>query len=759
MGSFSKYLNQVYGALSISFGYSEEGLFIDDIIKMFDGGSPSRVDATRALALAAGDIQVVTEIDALKFVAAQLHIGLIGSVNTVLNGAGAPTGAIGNDGDFYIDNTTALIYGPKAGGVWPLPISLSGPPGPQGPVGPQGPTGPTGPEGIQGPKGDKGDPGAVTTILGHYDTYAEFLAGAGGSSGTAGDAYIVAGELYVWSENSMTWENVGVIQGPKGDQGDPGPQGPTGPEGPQGIPGPVYDTGVIVGSYGDDHTVPTFTVNSKGQITLATNVNIQIAESQVTGLLTSLASKADKTTTITAGSGLTGGGDLGMNTTISMPNVGTASTYGSSSQVPVFTTDQQGRVSAVTNTSIQVTESQVTNLTTDLAAKADKVTTISAGTGLAGGGDLSTNRTISMPNVGVAATYGSASSVPIITTDAQGRVQSATDTPISISESQVLNLTTDLAAKADKTTTISAGTGLTGGGDLSTNRTISMPNVGTASTYGSASQVPVFTTDAQGRVSSVTNTSIQITTAQVTGFNAAVDAEIAAYLTASGRYTLKGYQVFTTAGAGTYTPSAGTTHIDITIVGAGGGGGGAAGASSNTAAGGGGGSGGCIKAFLTLTGAASYSFVIGGGGIGGSTAGGNGNNGGATTFTLGALVYSASTGQGGKGQNTPGTAPTSTSFAAGGNGANVVASPLAGTYLNLPGREGHSGYILNGVSAIPGLGGNSYFGAGGAVNPAGGNGSNGSGYGTGGGGGYSTTNAGRSGGNGAGGIIIIAEYA
>lgn len=55
---------------------------------------------------------------------------------------------------------------------------------------------------------------------------------------------------------------------------------------------------------------------------------------------------------------------------------------------------------------------------------------------------------------------------------------------------------------------INAGSGLTGGGDLSANRTISMPAVGTSGIYGSSSQIPVFSTDAQGRVTSVSNTSI-----------------------------------------------------------------------------------------------------------------------------------------------------------------------------------------------------------------------------------------------------------
>lgn len=148
-------------------------------------------------------------------------------------------------------------------------------------------------------------------------------------------------------------------------------------------------------------------------------------------------SKADKTTIITAGSGLSGGGSLASDVTISMPDVGTPDTYGSSSVVPVITTDNQGRVSAVSEQSIQVSQGQVTGLSDSLAAKADKTVSISAGSGLTGGGDLSASRTISMPNVGTAGSHGSASQVPVFSTDAQGRVTSVTNTSISISGSQI----------------------------------------------------------------------------------------------------------------------------------------------------------------------------------------------------------------------------------------------------------------------------------------------------------------------------------
>ena len=70
--------------------------------------------------------------------------------------------------------------------------------------------------------------------------------------------------------------------------------------------------------------------------------------------------------TITAGNGLTGGGSItlgaGSTTTISMPNVGTAGTYGSSSVVPVFTTDAYGRVTGVSSSTIAVSTTSVTGL-------------------------------------------------------------------------------------------------------------------------------------------------------------------------------------------------------------------------------------------------------------------------------------------------------------------------------------------------------------------------------------------------------------
>ena len=136
------------------------------------------------------------------------------------------------------------------------------------------------------------------------------------------------------------------------------------------------------------------------------------------------------------------------------------------------------------------------------------VTSVTAGAGLSGG-TITTSGTISMPNVGAAGTYGSASSVAVVTTDAQGRVSSATTTAIAIAQSAVTDLVTDLGNKADKSVTATAGTGLTGGGTLASNFSFALDTVGTAaSNQGSASKTVTISTDAYGRVTALSEQAI-----------------------------------------------------------------------------------------------------------------------------------------------------------------------------------------------------------------------------------------------------------
>jgi hypothetical protein len=96
----------------------------------------------------------------------------------------------------------------------------------------------------------------------------------------------------------------------------------------------------------------------------------------------------------------------------------------------------------------------------------------------------------------------------------------------------------------------SAGTGLTLSGTQ-----FSITNTGTAGTYGSASQVPVLVTNAQGQVTSVTNTAIAINGSQVSGAITGQAGSVANALTAG---------TFLTSG-GTFDGSAARTFaVDAT---------------------------------------------------------------------------------------------------------------------------------------------------------------------------------------------------
>jgi hypothetical protein len=154
-----------------------------------------------------------------------------------LQGPAGPAGPAGADG---ADGAT----GPQG------PAGPTGPTGPTGPAGPQGPQGATGP---QGPAGADGADGTGFVIKGSVATEADLSAI---SSPAVGDAYQVTatGDVHVWS--GTAWENLGPIQGPKGDTGDQGPAGadgaagPTGPAGADGLS--AYEVAVAGGFTGTE---------------------------------------------------------------------------------------------------------------------------------------------------------------------------------------------------------------------------------------------------------------------------------------------------------------------------------------------------------------------------------------------------------------------------------------------------------------------------------------------------------------------------
>ena len=170
------------------------------------------------------------------------------------NGNGAPANSLGANGDYYLDNVTGNVY-LRASSAYSIVANIKGSTGSTGPAGPIGPAGPTGPVVAW-----RNGTGAPANTL-----------------GADGDYYLDSATGNVYQRASGTYSIVANIKGP---QGVPGPTGPTGPQ------------GIIADAPSDG------TFYSRRNAAWATPPG---------------GGDVQHTLTLTAGAGLTGGGDLSAN--------------------------------------------------------------------------------------------------------------------------------------------------------------------------------------------------------------------------------------------------------------------------------------------------------------------------------------------------------------------------------------------------------------------------------------------------------------
>jgi hypothetical protein len=306
------------------------------------------------------------------------------------------------------------------------------------------------------------------------------------------------------------------------------------------------------GTYGNASYIPVVTTDAYGRVSSVTNTAIAISSGVVTGVMT-FAQGGANATSYTTGSLLTSNGTA----FVSVANTGTAGTYGNAAYHPVITTDAYGRVSAVTNTLVQIAASQVTSGVLPFAQGGANATSYTTGQFLTSNGTA----LVSVANTGTAGTYANAAYIPVITTDAYGRVSAVTNTAVAIDTSQLTSgtvadarlasvgtagtyanaayvpvITTDSKGRvtAITNTAIAIDTSQLTSGTVADAR---LPTKGTAGTYANAAYIPVITTDAYGRVTGVTNTAVAITASQVSGGTISGDLSVTGNLVVSGTQT------------------------------------------------------------------------------------------------------------------------------------------------------------------------------------------------------------------------------
>ena len=115
---------------------------------------------------------------------------------------------------------------------------------------------------------------------------------------------------------------------------------------------------------------------------------------------------------------------------------------------------------------------------------------------------------VSLANTGTAGTYGSASYVPVVTTDAYGRISSVSNTAIAIDTAALTSGTLGVSRGGTNNTSYTTGALLQYNGS----GIVSIANTGvTAGSYGNTTSIPSITVDAYGRVTAVSNNSVSTT--------------------------------------------------------------------------------------------------------------------------------------------------------------------------------------------------------------------------------------------------------
>jgi len=304
----------------------------------------------------------------------------------------------------------------------------------------------------------------------------------------------------------------------------------------------LSNSGVTAGSYGSTTQIPVITVDSKGRITAVTLANSGASLTISDGAASDSVVVGTDTLTFAGGTGVTSavtdnqvtlsiGQAVGTTDDVTFDTVtvteitdGTATiTGGAVSGVTTLT--MTGDLNINNNFTINATTGMASgDLTGSLTGNADTATKLATARDLSLTGDATAtivgfdgsqnkSATLTLANSGVTAgTVGSATQIPVLTIDAKGRITGTTVATPSVSMSYQGDSGSDTLVTSTETLTFAGGTGLTSA--VTANQVaFSLDNTSvTAGTYGSSTAVATIAIDAQGRITSASDTAIALST-------------------------------------------------------------------------------------------------------------------------------------------------------------------------------------------------------------------------------------------------------